>query len=80
MKRKLLQSKTRNSSDSKYKIFANSSREICAHQNREINMESRKFGACLFEVVSLRIHPQNHISFFFISPLAFNFNGHGLKK
>ena len=67
MKRKLLHSKTRNSSDSKYKIFAKSSRKICAHQNREknISMESRKFGACLFEVVSLRIHPQNHISLFF---------------
>ena len=80
MKRKLLHSKTRNSSDSKYKIFAKWRREICAHQNREINMESRKFGACLFEVVSLRIDPHKPHFLFFISPLAFNFNGHGLKK
>ena len=48
MKCKLLHSKTR-----EIKVIQN----IKFSQNREINMESRKFGACLFEVVSLRIDP-----------------------
>ena len=67
MKRKLLHSKTRNSSDSKYKIFAKSSRKICAHQNREKNMESRKFRACLFEVVSQKHSPAEPHFLIFLS-------------